>query len=150
MDTMKEYGLVTGVKGDIAMVKFIRTSSCGQCHACGMLSTQNEIIVAVPNTLHAREGDRVAVSIVMKKALGASAIAYVFPLAMLILGAVFGWLFSAVWHVFSGVDVTMALCALVFAVLAYPLMRLASPLYSKKVSNVYTMVEVVRYDESGK
>jgi sigma-E factor negative regulatory protein RseC len=147
MDTMKEYGRVVDVKGDIAMVKFIRTSACGNCHACGMLSTQSEIVVAVPNTLGAQPGDRVAVSIRMKKALGASAIAYVFPLFMLILGAFIGWLLSAAWGIFEGVDVTMALSALVFAVLAFPLLRLARPLYSRRVSNVYTMADIKNSDE---
>ena len=131
MDTMKEYGRVVETKGDVAMVKFIRTSACGRCHACGMLSTQSEIVVAVPNTLGAKPGDRVAVNIRMQKALGASALAYVFPLFMLILGAFFGWLLAGVWHVFEGVDVTMALCAVIFAILAFPLLRLARPLYSR-------------------
>lgn len=150
METMKEYGIVVDIKGDDAMVKFVRTSACGRCRACGMLSTQNQIVVSIPNILGAAIGDRVAVNIVMRKALGASAIAYVFPLAMLGIGAFVGWLFSAVWQVFSGVDVTMALFALAFAILAFPLLRLASPLYNKKVANVYTMEEIRRSGEEGK
>lgn len=142
MDTMKEYGLVTDIRGDIAMVKFIRTSACGHCHACGMLSTQSEIVVAIPNTLNSQTGDQVAVHIVMKKALGASIIAYVVPLVMLGLGALFGWLLSAVWHIFAEVDVTMALCAIIFVILAYPILRIAGPLYNRKIANVYTMAEV--------
>lgn len=144
METMKEYGRVVAIKGGDAMIKFIRTSACGRCHACGMLSTQNEIVVGVQNSLGAKVGDQVAVNILMRKALGASVVAYVFPLLMLILGAVAGWLLSAVWHVFEGVDVTMALCALGFAAIAFPLLKLASPLYKKQVTNVYTMAEVKR------
>jgi len=149
MDMIKEYGQVLELRGDDAMVKFMRTSACGRCHACGMLSSQNEIVVSVPNTLDAAEGDRVGVRIRMRKALGASAIAYAFPLVMLILGAFVGWLLSGVWHIFAGVDVTMALCALGFAVIAFPLMRLAAPLYKRQVTNVYDMTEVVRMDDHG-
>ncbi len=146
MDMVKEYGRVVELRGGDAMIKFMRTSACGKCHACGMLSSQNEIVVNVPNTLGAEEGDRVGVRIRMRKALGASAIAYAFPLLMLILGALVGWLLSGVWHVFAGVDVTMALCALGFAVLAFPIMRLAAPLYQRQVTNVYDMTEVVKRD----
>jgi len=148
MDMVKEYGQVVELRGGDAMIRFIRTAACGRCHACGMLSTQNEIVVSVPNTLGARAGDRVAVRIRMRKALGASVIAYAFPLLMLVLGALAGWLLSAVWHVFAEVDVTMALCAIGFAVIAFPLMRLAAPLYRRQVTNVYDMAEVVRPDGS--
>lgn len=148
MDLVKEYGYVVELRGGDAMIRFMRTSACGRCQACGMLSTQNEIVVSVPNTLGAEQGDRVGVSIRMRKALGASAIAYAFPLVMLILGAFVGWLLSAVWHVFAGVDVTMALCALGFAIIAFPLLRLAAPLYKRQVTNVYDMMEVVKPDGS--
>ena len=139
---MKEYGRVVTIEGSDAMIKFIRTSACGRCHACGMLSTQNEIVVNVPNTMGAEAGDRVAINIRMKKALGASAIAYVVPLVMLVLGVFVGWLLAGVWHVFKSTDVTMAICALIFAALAFPLMKVASPLYSRQITNVYTMIEV--------
>lgn len=139
---MKEYGRVVAIEGADAMIKFVRTSACGRCHACGMLSGQNEIVVNVPNTMGAEVGDRITINIRIKKALGASAIAYVFPLVMLILGAFFGWLLTDVWHVFKIADVTMAICAIIFAVVAFPLMKLASPLYSRQVTNVYTMEEV--------
>lgn len=121
-------------------MKFMRTSACGKCHACGMLSTQNEIVVQVKNECDAAVGDRVAVSIRMKKAMGASVLAYVFPLLMLILGVYFGWLLVDVWHVFQNADTTMAFCGIIFAVLSFFLLKLAAPLYNKSVGNVYRMV----------
>jgi sigma-E factor negative regulatory protein RseC len=146
MDMIKEHGFVVELRGGDAMIKFMRTSACGRCQACGMLSTQNEIVVNVPNTLGAEKGDRVSVNIRMRKALSASVIAYAFPLVMLVLGALVGWLLSAVWHVFAGTDVTMALCAIGFAIIAFPIMRLALPLYKRQVTNVYDMTEVVKPD----
>jgi len=140
MDSLTEYGQVVDIKGDIAHVKFMRTSACGKCRACGMLSTQNEIVVQVKNEYDAAMGDMVAVSIRMKKAMGASVLAYVFPLLMLILGVFVGWLLADVWHVFSNTDTTMALCGIIFAVLSFFLLKLASPLYNKSVGNVYRMV----------
>ncbi len=140
MDSLTEHGQVVDVKGDIAHVKFMRTSACGKCHACGMLSTQNEIVVQVKNEADAAVGDMVAVSIRMKKAMGASVLAYVFPLLMLILGVFFGWLLVNEWHMFQNADITMALCGIIFAVLSFFLLKIAAPLYNKSIGNVYRMV----------
>lgn len=141
MNNLEEYGEVVGVIGGVAHVRFTRTSACGRCHACGMLASQNEIVVQVDNSLDAAVGDHVAVSIRIRKALGASAIAYVFPLAMLILGVLFGWLMSSVWGVFANTDMSMALFGLGFVLLSFILLKIAAPLYNKKVSNVYRMVD---------
>ncbi len=140
MDNSNEYGQVVDIQDGIAHVKFIRTSACGKCQACGMLSTQNEIVVQMQNECDASVGDLVAVSIRMKKAMRASVLAYVFPLIMLVLGVFVGWLLSEKWHVFQNTDTTMALCAIVFAVLSFFLLKLASPLYNNSVGNVYRMV----------
>jgi sigma-E factor negative regulatory protein RseC len=92
------------------------------------------------NELQAVTGDFVSVQITMKKALRASAIAYVFPLIMLFLGIFAGWLLSGVLGLFTNADVTMALCAIIFVILSFLLLKIAYPLYNKTVSNVYTMV----------
>lgn len=140
MNDLTEYGQVVKVAGGVAHVKFVRTSACGKCQACGMLSTQNEIIVRVDNDCGAAVGDLVQVSIRMKKAMRASVLAYVFPLAMLILGVWVGWLLSAQWRVFENADAAMAVCAVIFAILSFFLLKLAAPLYNKSVGNVYRMV----------
>ena len=145
---MNEYGQVVKTEGDKALVLFKRTSACGKCRACGMLSNQTEITVEVPNDLGARTGQLVEVNIVMKKAIRASAIAYVFPLFMLVLGAVLGWLLTEVWAVFENTDITMALCALIFTALSFLLLKFASPLYNNTVKRVYTMVGVKTDEEN--
>lgn len=139
---MTEYGLVVKIEDQTAFVRFIRSSACGKCKACGMLSTQNEIVVEVPNDIGARVGEYVEVSIVMRKAIKASAIAYLFPLVMLFVGMLFGWLLTDVWHIFANRDSLMAICALIFAVSSFFLLKIASPLYNKTVRRVYTMVGI--------
>jgi sigma-E factor negative regulatory protein RseC len=140
MGQLEEYGEVVNIRGSEAYIKFTRTSACGRCQACGMLSTQNEITIHVPNELGASVGDMVAVSIRAKKALGASALAYLFPLLMLILGVFVGWLLASVWNVFSNADTAMALLGLGFVLVSFLLLKFAAPLYNKRVSNVYRMV----------
>lgn len=147
---MTEYGLIVKIEDRTAFVRFKRNSACGNCKACGMLSTQNEIIVEVPNDIGARVGEYVEVSIVMKKAIKASAIAYLFPLIMLFAGMLFGWLLTAVWHIFENRDVLMAICALIFVVLSFLLLKIASPLYNKTVRRVYTMVGIKSDDNKEK
>ena len=137
---MNEYGLVVKIEDKNALVQFRRTSACGKCKACGMMAGQNDIIVEVPNEINAKVGQLVEVNIVMKKAIKASAIAYIFPLIMLVLGAVLGWLLTDIWNVFANKDVTMAISALIFTALSFLLLKLASPLYNKTVKRVYTMV----------
>ena len=137
---MTEYGEVVDIQGETAFVRFRRTSACGKCHACGMMSGQNEIVVCVPNTQDAQVGDLVAVNITIKKALRASVIAYIFPLIMLVFGVVLGWLLSDVWHLFKNMDTVMAICAIIFVILSFLLLKIASPLYNKTVKNVYTML----------
>ncbi|MPN44126.1 hypothetical protein SDC9_191687 [bioreactor metagenome] len=83
----------------------------------------------------------VAVSIRVSKALGASALAYLFPLGMLIVGVALGWLLASVWGIFADSEMTMALFGLGFAILSFVLLKIAAPLYNKKVSNVYRMVD---------
>ena len=138
---MTEYGLVIKIEDKTAFVQFMRSSACGKCKACGMLAHQSEIVVEVPN-IGARVGQLVEVSIVMKKALKASAIAYMFPLIMLFAGVLFGWLITDVWHIFANRDLFMALCAIIFAVLSFLLLKVASPLYNKTVKRVYSMVGI--------
>ncbi len=144
---MNEYGRVVKIEGRNAFVQFRRTSACGKCRACGMMAGQNEIIVEVPNEINAKVGQLVEVNIVMKKAIGASAIAYMFPLIMLALGVVLGWLLTDIWGVFTNRDVTMAISALIFAALSFLLLKLASPLYNKTVNRVYSMIGVKDKDD---
>ncbi len=137
---MTEFGEVVDIKENTAYVRFIRSSACGRCKACGMLANQNEIVVEVPNDLDASLGDRVAVSITVQKAVKASVLAYIFPLFMLLLGVLLGWISTNVWGIFQNTDVTMAVFAIIFVILSFLLLKLAAPLYNKTVNNVYRMV----------
>lgn len=142
MNDITEYGEVIKTDGDTAHIRFKRSSACGRCRACGMLSNQSEIVVQVSNTMGAKAGDLAAVSIRIQKALRASALAYVFPLAMLITGVFAGWLLSSVLGVFENADLAMAFLGVLFAVLSFVLLKLAAPSYNKSVSSVYKMVDV--------
>lgn len=147
MSDITEYGEVVGITGDTAHIKFKRSSACGRCRACGMLSSQNEIVVQVHNALGAKAGDFAQVSIKMKKAFYASALAYMFPLIMLITGVFVGWLLAK-HEVLENAELSMAVFGLLFVAFSFLLLKLTASSYNKSVSNVYQMTEVRKTNEN--
>ena len=85
-------GVVTAVADGVATVRFQRSEMCSHCGAC-MAVGDRELETRVPNTLGARAGDRVEVSMEGRRVLQASVLAYVVPLACLLIGV---WLGSAI------------------------------------------------------
>jgi len=82
-------GLVTGVQDGNAHIHFMRSSACAHCGAC-LTVGDTEMEITLPNTLGAKEGDRVAVDLSPKKVVQASLLAYALPLALLIAGVLVG------------------------------------------------------------
>jgi sigma-E factor negative regulatory protein RseC len=138
-EVMKETGLVLEVSGEEAKVLFNRTSACGKCKACGMAAGDNQIVVSAQNKINAKEGDRVEVQFASKNALRTSAIAYLFPLGMLIAGLILGFL----------IPVTMdqqafaAIMGIAFTAAAFGILKIANPYFKKKFTNVYEITNIL-------
>ena len=86
-------GVVTRLVGNEAAVHFLRGSMCAHCGAC-LAVGEKELEMLVPNTLSARVGDRVSVSMEARRVVQASLLAYLVPLAFLLLGVWAGSLIS--------------------------------------------------------
>ena len=82
-------GLVTAVAGGNVQIHFLRSSACGHCGAC-LAVGDSEMEITLPNTLGAKEGDRVAVDLSPKRVVQASLLAYAVPLVLLIAGVLIG------------------------------------------------------------
>ena len=82
-------GLVTSVTDGTAQIRFLRGSACAHCGAC-LTVGDSEMEISLPNTLNAKEGDRVAVDLSPKRVVQASLIAYAVPLVLLIAGVFIG------------------------------------------------------------
>ena len=82
-------GLVTSVTDGTAQVRFLRGSACAHCGAC-LTVGDSEMEISLPNTLGAKEGDRVAVDLSPKRVVQASLLAYAVPLLLLIAGVLIG------------------------------------------------------------
>ena len=82
-------GLVTAVKDGTVQIHFLRGSACAHCGAC-LTVGESEMEITLPNTLNAKEGDRVAVDLSPKRVVQASLLAYAVPLVLLIGGVLIG------------------------------------------------------------
>ena len=138
---MREAGLVTKTDGQYAYILFKRTAACGKCHACGMLSGQGEITIKAKNILGAKKDDRVMVEFSSKNALATSAIAYVFPLAMLLEGLFIGLFLPVEWPLER--EPFSAILGLAFTGVAFVILKLANSFFNKKFSDVYKMTEIL-------
>ena len=82
-------GLVMSIKDGTAQIRFLRGSACAHCGAC-LTVGDSEMEISLPNTLGAKEGDRVAVDLSPKRVVQASLLAYAVPLLLLIAGVLIG------------------------------------------------------------
>ena len=79
---MERTGEVTAVRGEWLEVTFCRPADCEKCNACGMGQKQTSMMVRGRASL----GDRAVVSMPTSTVMQASLLAYVLPLAGLLIG----------------------------------------------------------------
>lgn len=124
---MTERGQIVAVKENTAFVRFTRTSACGKCHACGMLSGQKDVVIEVENTHGGQVGDLCDIALPSQSILKASLLAYLFPLCFLVAGLPIGsWLhglLSVPWHH----DLFTALFALGCTLLSFGILKACEP-----------------------
>lgn len=89
-----EDGIVTFATPETAWIKTTRSAACESCSSkdsCGVSHhPSEEMTVILPNTLDVMEGDRVVVGINSGPMLFLSFLLYVFPIILLIIGALIG------------------------------------------------------------
>ena len=97
-----EKGLVTGVapSGQVT-VRLRRVEACHNCEAEGACKAfggkTEDVEISVENTVNAKVGDEVRVSLLESSVIKASAALYLLPAMGLILGAVLGAELLAIW-----------------------------------------------------
>lgn len=83
---MIQRGIVTGISEKTAEIEITRSSSCGEsCASCGLCPGLTAKVSA-SNDIGAALGDTVTIDMADKKILGAAALVYIVPLAVLIIG----------------------------------------------------------------
>lgn len=109
---IEELATVIKTEGDVMAVEIQRQSTCGSCSVksgCGTslvasLFGKRRALLSLPNTIHARPGDRVVLGISEKDLVTGSIRLYLYPLAGLLLGAMAGHLLagSELFTILSG------------------------------------------------
>ncbi len=94
-------GVVVALSGQEATLNFSRSKMCAHCGACLSAGPQ-QMEMTLPNTLGAKIGDTVSVELGGRQVAGASMIAYLIPLALLLLGVWAGSRFSEIAAVCCG------------------------------------------------
>ena len=115
------HGLVTGLDGDTAIVRFTRGKMCAHCGAC-LAAGETHMETRVVNVLHAKIGDTVEVVIAPKKIVRASLLAYCVPLLFLLIGVWIGQMISDLWSGILGIGLSAA---------AFLLLRLVEPRFKR-------------------
>ena len=95
-----EEGIIEKAFENKAVVRIQRNSACAHCQtkgACEMLSDK-EMRIEVSNRLHAKDGDRVEISIPTRSLLKMSLFVYFLPIVALVIGAVLGGEFAEVFR----------------------------------------------------
>ena len=126
-------GLVTSVSDGTAQIRFLRGSACAHCGAC-LTVGDSEMEISLPNTLGAKEGDRVMVDLSPKRVVQASLLAYAVPLVLLIAGVLVGSRIAD-W---AGLVLGVAACGL-----GYLILRIVEKKSAKKKSFQPTMTRIL-------
>ena len=126
---MVNKGIVQKSENGSLTVVFERPEACGECHACsrGSESCAKHTLVIRGE---ASPGDEIKVEIDDGHVVAASALAYLIPLAGMILGLLAGYAAGG-RNAGRSNELLMAGCALAGTALGYLLMRRLNPVFSK-------------------
>lgn len=129
-----EDGIVTHATPEKAWINTTRSAACESCSSkdsCGVSHhPSQEMTLIVPNTLGVKKGDRVVVGIESAPMLFLSFLLYVFPIILLIIGALIGDALAPVLEMNSSA-LSMGFGFLLFA-LAFLIIRKKQAGMSKK------------------
>jgi len=120
---MTNKGIVKEVNGEMLTVEFERHEACGDCHACAHGSTdcaKHTITIAGK----ADVGDQIVVEMDESHVMAASAVAYMIPFTGFMIGMMGSYAMGLS-------EPVMALCAVVGTAIAYLVMRVLDPIFSK-------------------
>ncbi len=90
---LEESAQVISVAGNRAKVTMVRSEACGDCAAKDMCHStpENTMEMEVDNPAGAHPGDRVVISLTSSDLLKASALTYMLPAFVMVVGATIGW-----------------------------------------------------------
>lgn len=104
--------------GDMVRVEFVRPADCGKCNACN----GKQCRILLPG--EANPGDRVEVEMPDTRVIKVSAMAYVIPLSMLLLGMLVFWAVHGLLNIAMEKELFSALGGGAFLLIALGILHL--------------------------
>lgn len=126
MEMVQEQGVVVSLEGQMANIAPRSESGCQSCSSSSMCGTSllkplfgnKQRTLAAENTINAKPGDQVVIGLNRTALVLASLMVYLFPLILLVAGAIFG---AAIAHTFTieYAELVSILCGLGAAALTF-------------------------------
>jgi len=139
---MEQNGLVKSISGDIAKVAFVKKSGCGGgCSACKSGCPKDTVILDVHNSINAKIGDEVIVSMNSSKLSKMTFWAYTFPVIFTLLALVSSIYILKKFN-FPNYELYSAILSILSMILSYKI----GGILTKNKSNNYELeiVKVIR------
>ena len=140
---MDRAGIIVSQMGEYSKVKLVRHTACGSCGACQLGDEQKDILLVAKNTVKAKNGDLVEVSMATNSVLSAAFIMYVIPLVGLFAGLLIGQM------LFAGNDVLTALTGLAVMALAFVIIKLNDKRFLRNEKYTAQILKVLQSEHEG-
>ncbi|MEW6229274.1 MAG: SoxR reducing system RseC family protein [Bacillota bacterium] len=133
---MEERGRVVETLNDLARVEVVRHEACQHCKACDF----DRVVVEAANPIGACVGDEVVLELAGARVLGAAFVAYMVPLALMVVGICLGGALARAAGRPGSASLFGAILGLAFLVLSYG----GVYLYDKRVNPSRFRAEITR------
>lgn len=136
---MEERGRVVETLNDLARVEVVRHEACQHCKACDF-GRSDRVVVEAANPIGACVGDEVVLELEGARVLGAAFVAYMVPLALMVVGICLGGALARAAGRPGSASLFGAILGLAFLVLSYG----GVYLYDKRVNPSRFRAEITR------
>jgi sigma-E factor negative regulatory protein RseC len=120
---ISEQGIVESTNRTSAFIKIVKSSSCNHCSEKDSCSVSNrDMVIQVKNSLNAKQGDRVEVSVPEGTFIKLSLMVYIFPIVALMVGAFLGNFLSGTWN--TDPSATAAVTGALFLALSFLILKI--------------------------
>lgn len=133
-----EVGYVVEATEQVTKIKLGRHSECKSCGAC---AGNNNLIVAVNNTVGAKVGDKVCIQMPKDNILPSIYIVYIQPLLLVFMGAIIGYIISVYAHK-SATGFEIVFGSIFFAI-SIIFIKVVDNKASKKKNNLATIIKII-------
>lgn len=143
---IEEQGVVIDIRGNKALVKAEKSPSCENCasrEACHITIGTNEVVIEAENSVNAKFGDKVVVTIGSATILKTSLMLYLTPIAGLIIGVILGQIIVKQFAIDLNPDLLSGIFGGIFLIIAFFSIRLYGKLLEKKQGFMPVVARVI-------